>query len=293
MKNGWTSAQYSYYRAIFGGYLLIHFLQLLPWGAELFSNRGVLPQSSMSPLIHLFPNVLALWDSPQFVDALLITAAALSLLFAIGVWDKQSAVGIWYVWACLLGRNPLISNPSIPFIGWLLIAHTLVPSVPPIWSKRFAKSRWEMPPKVYGAAWVVMAVGYGYSGYTKLISQSWIDGSALSRVLHNPLARTGPLREILMTVPSSVLALATWAGLCLELSFAFLFLFRKLRPWLWASMVALHIVLLALINFADLTMGMLMFHLFTFDPAWLVARNLVANHATVSVNPATTSIGPQ
>ena len=270
MKNGWTSREYSYYRAIVGGYLLIHFVQLFPWGAELFSNRGVLPQSSVSPLIHLFPNILALWDSPEFVLALLITAAVLSLLFAVGIWDRQVAVGIWYIWACLLGRNPLISNPSIPFIGWLLIAHTLSPSVPPIWSKRFSESTWEMPSGIYGAAWVVMAAGYTYSGYTKLISQSWIDGSALSRVLNNPLARTGPLREFILAMPSSVLTVATWAGLCLELSFAFLFLFRKLRPLLWGSMVALHIVLLALINFADLSIGMLILHLFTFDPAWVV-----------------------
>lgn len=289
MKNAWTSAQYSYYRAIFGGYLLIHFLQLLPWGEELFSSRGVLPQSSISPLIHLFPKVLALLDSPQFVEALLITAAVLSLLFAIGIRDKLAAVGIWYIWASLLGRNPLISNPSIPFIGWLLIAHTLVPSVPPIWSKSVAESRWEMPRKIYGAAWVVMAVGYTYSGYTKLISQSWVDGSALSRVLHNPLARTGPLHEMLMRLPPTVLMLATWAGLCLEFSFVFLFLFRKLRPWLWASMVALHLVLLALINFADLSMGMLIFHLFTFDPAWVEARNPILNTTTVNANPARAS----
>src|SRR5262249_31308274 len=128
-------------------------------------------------------------NSPQFVLALLIAAAVLSLLFSVGIWDRKAAVGMWYIWACLLGRNPLISNPSIPFIGWLLIAHVLVPSVPPIWSKRFAESTWEMPSRIYGAAWVVMAAGYTYSGYTKLISQSWIE---LSRVLHNPLARTGP-----------------------------------------------------------------------------------------------------
>lgn len=128
----------------------------------------------------------------------------------------------------------------------------------------------------------MMAVGYSYSGYTKLISQSWIDGSALSRVLHNPLARNGPLREFLLTMPSSVLTVATWAGLCLELSFAFLFLFRKLRPLLWASMVTLHIVLLTLINFADLSIGMLMIHLFTLDPAWVArGRNPLQKDATV------------
>ena len=85
------------------------------------------------------------------------------------------------------GKESSNFQSSIPFIGWLLIAHTFVPSVPPIWSERFSESTWEMPPRIYGAAWVVMAAGYTYSGYTKLVSQSWIDGSALSRVLQQPV----------------------------------------------------------------------------------------------------------
>jgi len=65
--NRWTGGQYSLYRVLFGTYLLIHFAQLLPWGAELFSNQGVLPDASASPILYLFPNVLALSDSPATV----------------------------------------------------------------------------------------------------------------------------------------------------------------------------------------------------------------------------------
>jgi len=51
VKNGWTGGQHSVFRALFGLYLLIHFVGLLPWSSELFSNRGVLPDASASPLI--------------------------------------------------------------------------------------------------------------------------------------------------------------------------------------------------------------------------------------------------
>src|SRR5215472_13136714 len=120
MKNGWTGGQYSIFRAVFAMYLLVHFLQLLPWGAELFSNRGVLPDGSVSPLLLLFPNVLALGDSPGMLTALLALGALLSVLFGIGLYDRAAALGLWYIWACLFGRDPLISNPSIPFVGWML-----------------------------------------------------------------------------------------------------------------------------------------------------------------------------
>jgi hypothetical protein len=79
MKNGWTGGQYSVFRAVFGTYLFVHFVQLVPWAPELFSNQGVLPDGRASPVLLLFPNVLALADSPWVVVSLLVLAAAASL----------------------------------------------------------------------------------------------------------------------------------------------------------------------------------------------------------------------
>jgi predicted DCC family thiol-disulfide oxidoreductase YuxK len=275
LSNGWTGGQYSAFRAAFGAYLFVHFVQLVPWGAELFSGQGVLPRSA-SPLLHLFPNVLALNDSPVVVTALLVGGAALSVLFAVGLYDRVAAVGLWYVWACLFGRDPLISNPSLPFVGWMLLAHACLPAAP--YGSLAARGRsdpgsgWRFPQPIFVAAWVVMALGYSYSGYTKLVSPSWVDGTALSRVLDNPLARPGPLRELLLGLPPIFLQAATWGALALELGFAPLALFRGVRPWLWSAMLLMHLGLLVLIDFADLSLGMVLLQLFTFDPAWVAPR---------------------
>jgi hypothetical protein len=273
MNNGWTGQQYSLYRLIFGTYLFIHFAELMAWGPELFSNRGVLPNPALSPLVHLFPNILALWDSPAFVQGLIALAVVLSVLFAVGLWDKIAATAIWYMWACLFGRNPLISNPSIPFVGWLLLAHTLLPGAPKgsvaAWKGK-CNIHWQMSPDIYAFAWTLMALGYTYSGYTKLVSQSWVDGTALSRVLHNPLARACLLNNVLLAMPPMFLRAGTWAALALELTFGPLALFRRFRPVIWTTMLGLHIGLLTLINFADLSAGMIVLHLFTFDPAWVM-----------------------
>jgi len=276
MKNGWTGGQYSICRILLGCYLLEHFLALLRWGTELFSNRGALGRASSSPLIHLFPNLLAICDEPGFVIALLILGSVLSVLLAVGFWDRPAAFVLWYLWACLLGRNPLISNPALPFIGWLLLLHTVLPTAP--YGSLTARKRdepggnWCMPPLAFIAAWALMAIGYSYSGYTKLLSPSWLDGSALSYVLQNPLARPTAFRDLLLVLPPVVLRILTWAGLLLELSFAPLALARKARPWIWTAMFGMHIGLLSMVSFADLTAGMLLLHLFTFDPAWLPPR---------------------
>jgi predicted DCC family thiol-disulfide oxidoreductase YuxK len=273
MKNGWTGGQYSLVRAVFGTYLFVHFIQLAPWAAELFSNQGILADSRKSPLLHLFPNILALWDTPAFVTSLVTLAAILSIPFAIGWHDRIAAVALWYIWACLHGRMPLISNPGLPYVGWLLLAHACLPPAP--YGSVAARGRvdpgggWRMPPCIFLVAWIVMALGYTYSGLLKLNSPSWLDGSAVARVLENPLARAGLARESLLSLPEWALRVASWAALAAELAFAPLALISRFRPWLWAVLLALHLGLIVLINFADLSLGMVMLHLFTFDPAWV------------------------
>jgi predicted DCC family thiol-disulfide oxidoreductase YuxK len=271
--NQWTGGQYSLFRAIFGIYLFTHFVQLVPWGAEMFSNRGVLQDGAASPLLRLFPNVLALYDAPAFVTALLVFATAASLLFAAGFYDRVAAIVLWYLLACLFGRNPLIANPGLPYIGLLLLAHAFLPRAPNGSLERRGQTdpgcEWRMPQEIYLVVWLLMALGYSYSGYTKLISPSWIDGTALARVLNNPLARPGIMRDALLGLPPLLLHAATWVALALELLFAPLALFRNLRPWLWAAMLTMHLGLITLIDFPDLSMGMVMLHLFTFDPAWV------------------------
>jgi predicted DCC family thiol-disulfide oxidoreductase YuxK len=271
MKNGWTNGQYAIYRVIFGLYLLQHFLGLLPWGGELFSSGGVLPNGSFSPLIHLFPNIFAFWDAPLFVESCLGIGAVLSLFFIFAKFDRMAAVLIWYLLACLYGRNPLIGNPSLPFIGWLLLAHTLMPlqSRGRAIENEYGMGAAKPPADIYVAAWILMSLAYTYSGYTKLISPSWLDGSALSRVLSNPLARDTFLRTFLLGLPPWILKAATWSGLTLELSFSPLALFRRVRPLLWLAMICMHLGLLVLVNFSDLTAGMLILHFFTLDPAWI------------------------
>jgi predicted DCC family thiol-disulfide oxidoreductase YuxK len=274
--NGWTGGQYSVVRALLGTYLAAHFAMLVPYGAELFSNHGVLPDASASPLIGAFPNLLALHDEPWLVLAMLGAAALAGVLLAAGWRDRTAALAIAYVSACIYGRNPLISNPSLPYVGWMLIAHACLPPAPyGSWSARSradARGTWTFPRSIHAAAWLAMAVGYSYSGLAKLASPSWLDGSALLRILENPLATPGWIRETLVDLPDPALIGLTFAVLALEVLFAPLALCRRARAWSWVAMAAMHLGLIAVIDFADLSLGMLALHAFTFDPAWVAPR---------------------
>jgi len=266
VSNAWTAASYRWFRALLGLYLLVHFAQLVPWAAEVLSNRGVLADATASPLLFAFPNVLALVDAPWATTLLLASAVLAAGAFMVGRRDRLAAVWMWYVLACIYGRNPLTANPSLPFVGWLLLTHVLLPPVP----RRAADDgTWRLPPPIWLAAWIVMSLGYTYSGWTKLVSPSWLDGSALADVLQNPLARPTSFRATMLALPPIVLRLATWGALSIELLFAPLATVARLRPWVWLAAVGMHLGLLAMVDFADLTCGMLVLHAFTFDPGWL------------------------
>lgn len=269
---GWTGGQLSLIRVILGIYLTVHFASLIPWGMEMFSSQGALPAAAHSPLMRAFPNIFNLFDGPAMVTAVLVLGTGLGVTLALGIKQRVSALLLWYIWAILLGRNPLILNPGIPYVGWMLLFLAALPRTPFLsWDARKRvdpDGQWSMPRAYVMVAWIVMVVGYSYSGIMKLSSPSWLDGSAIEHVLNSPLARPTILREWLTQWPPLLIAM-TWSTLAMEIAAAPLALFSRLRKPLWFALVGLHIGILLTVDFADLTIGMLMIHLLTFDPRWL------------------------
>lgn len=240
-------------RALLGVYLALHFGQLLPYAGELFGD-GAMFDAAASPFFGRVPNPL--FAHGALAGVLVVAAAALSLALAAGLQTRLAALGLWLAWGFLYTRNPLIANPGMPYVGWILLALAAGADAP-----RHA-------PHLRRALFALLMVGYSYSALTKLASPSWVDGSALGFVLDNPLARPNALRELLLAAPGP-LVVASYATLALELLAAPLSLSRRLRPFLWLALTGMHLGILTLVDFADLTGGMLIAHAFAFDPAWL------------------------
>jgi hypothetical protein len=287
-----SARQFAIFRVAFGAYLAVHFAHLIPWGAELFSREGTLADASVSPLHGVFPNVLAVWDTPAAVTTFLSALVVLSLLFSAGVGRRVAAVLLWYGWACLFNRNPLISNPGIPYVGLMLLLTALIPAGEDwrMGSRRDASAprpAFEMPAWVFLTAWVLMAAGYTYSGIVKLFSPSWLDGSALWHLLNNPLARDSWMRDLHLGLPMFVVRLMTWGALAAEIAFLPLALWRVTRPLAWFTLLVMHLGIVMLVSFADLTAAMLMLHLFTFDARWAAgARALWQKRRQATLQPA-------
>ncbi len=270
---GISAPQFTVFRIVFGIYLTLHFVELLPYAAELFSRAGMLSDARLNFTWGILPNPLERWASPRFVTAFVAALAGLSVAFTLGYCRRFAALALWFGWACLFNRNNLISNPSLPYVGMLLLLSIIVPTGEPLSFCR-KHDNWTFPVGVYWTAWTLLALGYAFSGWTKLQSPSWVDGSGLAHVLNNPLARPGWARDAMLQFPDA-LQLLTWVTLALELLFLPLSFHRVGRLVGWATMCSLHIGIVLLIDFADLSAGMLMVHLFTFDRAWLRSRGVM------------------
>lgn len=271
----WTGGQYSIYRALIGAYLVVHFAMLLPYGSEVFGRGGLVGDGALSPLFGVLPSPLQLDDGPVAVASLLVLGLACGVALAIGWFDRIGAVLAALILGWLFQRNPLIANPSLPLLGWLLVLHAFVPPRPYgslSGARHGADPDWRLPRHLWTAAWVMLALSYTHSGWTKLDSPSWLAGDAIRLVLENPLARDQVLREWLLATPPIVLKFLTWAVLYVEILFAPLALRSRLRPWLWTAMLGAQLGFLTFLNFADLTFPMLLAHLLTFDPRWVTRR---------------------
>ena len=213
MGERWTGGQYSLYRLVFGLFLLVQFVQLLSSGTEVLAAGGALA----------------------------------SLLLAVGCRDRVAAVLVWFLWMFLCGRHALLSHSGLQFVALLLIVHALLPAAP--YGSLQARGRldpdggWRMNRRLFTAVWILMAVGYAYGGYTRLISPTWQDGTALLRLLEGPLCRSDLVRGFALTLPAGLLEAFTYAVLLAVLAFAPLALFRCTRPWIWGLLLWMHLLI--------------------------------------------------
>lgn len=251
--------QYKLLRFILGIYLAIHFIFVLNDSSELFSNNGMIKTTYYLPGKNL-PLLLLYNDNSYVVHLFIISLIISSLLLSFGIFQKIISLWLFYGWINLFNRNPFISNPSIGYIGWLLLLHAII--------KLPCGSDWKYPKLLYYGYWLIVALSYTISGIHKLSSPSWINGTAIYHILNGLLSRNNFITNIILAYPL-LSTLMTWSALFIETSFLFFGLFSKFRPLYWIVVLFMHVGILLTHNFTDLTIGMIISHLYLFDNRWI------------------------
>lgn len=281
MKATMISAhQFSLCRMILAVYLCVHFLGLFPVGVELFSAQGMITDPALLPSWGKLPNLFWISDAPQMVYFVLGLGVCLSILLGLGWQRRWVSLVLWLIWMSLFNRNILISNPSIPYIGLLLLVLAALPTGEPF-ARKAPSLGWQIPNWVAWGLLISLMGGYTASGLHKLTSPSWVDGTALQHVLNLPLGRNYFLRTWMLESPGFLLKGMTWTALGLEILALPLSLIRPARKWIWLALLLMNCVILLVIDFADLSLGIVVMHLFCFDRSWLSPVKMSTEHPVV------------
>ena len=258
-------------RIALGGYLVWHYVTLLPWAAETYGASGVLADPSANPL----PSPWSSWiGAPGVATLLIATLALVAVAYAVGLYTRAAGVALWVGALALWLKNQLTYNPTLPFLGFWFLAQCFLPPNPPLSIDRWlargrAIEKWQIPADLAKVLWIVTGVAYTYSGYTKLCSSSWRNGRAVSLLLESPLARSGGLVDAALALPTAISTVAAFAVLSLEVAYLPLALFPRARPYLWLATMAMHASIASTMNIAGISLGMIAFHAMLFDPEWI------------------------
>ena len=201
-------------------------------------------------------NELRSWANFIYSSIWLWIASAFALALAVGYRDRLAAILMMLIPAAFyLGPQQLAGHLDVPLallpaflcMGWLLLAHAFMPPAP--YGSASALNRtdpaggWRMPPGLFLASWIVLALSYVGGGYAQLFYPTSF-GPIFSETL-------------------------TWVIGGAALLFAPLCLLERLRPWLWSIMLSVQIGIGLFLGLQELTISMLLLHMVTFNPLWL------------------------
>jgi predicted DCC family thiol-disulfide oxidoreductase YuxK len=196
-----------------------------------------------------------------------------ALFLGLGLRDRMAAIVLGSTGTLLNARDASITNPQVAYLGLLPLVMALFPAAPYGSLARRGEvdpgSKWRSPAWVHAAAWMLLGLGYGYFGFTRLGAASWMDGTALRSALDGPLARPGFVHTILLLMPDALMQVVTWATLGVSLAFLPLAMIPKLAPWVWGLGLVAQLCILVTTNSGGVAMGIVLLHLFAFNPGWL------------------------
>ena len=93
--NGWRARSWALLRLLLGAYLVVHFGQLLPWAAEVFSADGM-ATAGVSPLFRFLPSPLWWVDAGWMATAWVGVGLLASVAVAVGWQDRwAAALALW------------------------------------------------------------------------------------------------------------------------------------------------------------------------------------------------------
>lgn len=252
-----------------------------------FGDGGILPASSAPRGVGW--SVLAAFPADAFVYALFGLLLGGALCLTVGYRTRLAAAIVFAGLVSFERRNPYVFNSGDLLLRVLSAYLVLAPAGASLSLDRWRKARdrfWEFPAR---APWalrlmqVQCSVIYLTAVWTKAQGHLWNEGTAVSYAFRTELARfplPGFVTDDLLTVN-----LLTYGTLAVELALGVLVWNRKLRPWVLALGVALHLGIDYSLRVGFFSLVVLTLYL-VWVPPETMSRRLLAVRARISLERA-------
>ncbi len=256
---------FSLLRSLLGLWLLQHFIFLLPYTVELHGLSGLKVAGGE---IYL-KDFLFYLRSDFGIYFLNILAVLFSILFVFKIYRRLSSLILFIIWIFFYHQNFISYTPILPYVGWLLLAFTLIDSSEVRFFYQKNDSTFEYSPLLFHGFWLITALSYTASGFQKfLYSPLWHDGRALDFVMNYPAARNHWLNEQFLMLPLPLRMMANYLIIFIEGGYVFSFFHSQLRKIFWIGILIMHFSILICIKFSELSIGMIIVHLFLVEDDW-------------------------
>jgi hypothetical protein len=231
---------------------------MIPYLSEIYGPQGLIPDMTLNWTYGVFPSLFALFDGPYVALTLHVMIILAGLSLAGGYFPRSSALILWYIQTSLYNRNNLTDDPSMAYVGLLLLTLALIPKQPRLLDKQTESL--EIPYFVFFMPVTVFCITFFASAVDKILSTSWANGTALYEMLHLGIVRDNVFVRTLVQHPMITMLLSYLAvvsqAVCLPL-----LLVGKYRWGLVISFLSFSFIFLVL-DLNQVIYGMLFFYTF-------------------------------
>lgn len=201
-----------WWRFLFGAYFIYYAVRTIPYLEEIYGREGIVPDISLNWTYGIFPNLFSFISTEQLPLLLHLGIIVSALFLLFGYFPRAAAFIIWFLQTTLYNRNVLTGEPSLAFVGLLLLTLTLIPNQPSLLRKREYREM-EVPYFVFFLPVFIFCLTFTVSAIDKSMSSSWLSGKALMQMLNMGIIKDNFIVHFFISQPALVSAFSYLAVL--------------------------------------------------------------------------------
>ena len=243
-----SSVPLGVFRLVFGALVLAYGGLLFPERFIWFGSRGVLSVADAAAYngSSLRLNLLAQPDSDHWLTLFFVVFLLAGLCLTLGFWTRTNSVIVYLCLSTLHARDSVIHNSGDTVMMVLSAYLMFAPagaacSLDRLWRIARGKENDEPPlivPWAQRLMQIQVALVYLCASFSKATGPQWMDGTASYYPLHLPETARFPM---LGQDNLYVINLITWGTVIVEVSLAFFIWVPRLRLYVLAAGVMLHL----------------------------------------------------